>query len=371
MNNDKKRILFILHLPPPVHGAAVVGKHIQCSQAINSEFDCRYVNMSLAASLSDIGSFSFVKLWKYIVLLFVSLKNYLLWKPHIVYVTPNAGGKVFFKDFVLIQILKLLRAKIVVHYHNKGVRTFSTRPIYDQCYKLFFKNIKVILLAERLYSDVEKYVKRADTFVCHNGIPKIKLQEENTASLSHEKPTKTLRLLFLSNMIAAKGVWTLLYACRELRNELDFQCHFVGGWGDIAEDEFLRAVSIYDLDDVVFCHGPLYGAEKDAMFKRADIFVFPTEYECFPLVLLEAMQFGLPCISTLEGGIPNIIDDGYTGILIPKNNVDALERAIRKLATNPDVTTKMGERAKQKFDNQFTIEIFEQRLIDIFRQCLN
>ena len=107
------------------------------------------------------------------------------------------------------------------------------------------------------------------------------------------------------------------------------------------------------------------------MFKQSDIFVFPTEYECFPLVLLEAMQFGLPCISTVEGGIPNIIDDGYTGILIPKNNVDALERAIRKLATNPDVTTKMGERAKQKFDNQFTIEIFEQRLIDIFRQCLN
>ena len=54
--------------------------------------------------------------------------------------------------------------------------------------------------------------------------------------------------------------------------------------------------------------------------------LFPTFYhnECFSLVLLEAMEHGLPCISTTEGGIPGIVDDGKTGFLVPKHDVAVL-----------------------------------------------
>ena len=62
--------------------------------------------------------------------------------------------------------------------------------------------------------------------------------------------------------------------------------------------------------------GRKYGEEKERLFRESDIFVFPTYYdiECFPLVLLEAMQYGLPCVNTDEGGIRDIVvnDSGFT-----------------------------------------------------------
>ena len=51
----KNSILFILHLPPPIHGASMVGKYIQESKLINSSFDCYYINLATAGDLSDIG----------------------------------------------------------------------------------------------------------------------------------------------------------------------------------------------------------------------------------------------------------------------------------------------------------------------------
>ncbi len=110
----KPKILFILHLPPPIHGAAMMGKYIQESELVNSSFDCFCINLATAGSLSDIGHISLKKLLKYFFLL-----------KHIFY-------------------------------------------------KRFFSNLKVILLAENLYKDMAKYVKREDVYICPNGIPNLR-----------------------------------------------------------------------------------------------------------------------------------------------------------------------------------------------------
>ena len=65
----KPKILFILHLPPPIHGAAMMGKYIQESELVNSSFDCFCINLATAGSLSDIGHISLKKLLKYFFLL--------------------------------------------------------------------------------------------------------------------------------------------------------------------------------------------------------------------------------------------------------------------------------------------------------------
>ena len=77
----------------------------------------------------------------------------------------------------------------------------------------------------------------------------------------------------------------------------------------------------------------------------SDIFVFPTYYynECFPLVLLEAMQMHLPCISTTEGGISSIIRHGENGYLVERNNPTALANSIEKLLKNADLREWMDE----------------------------
>ncbi|MEJ7676498.1 MAG: glycosyltransferase [Segetibacter sp.] len=86
-----------------------------------------------------------------------------------------------------------------------------------------------------------------------------------------------VRLLFLSNMMAEKGVFVLLEACKLLKEKLlHFECDFVGEWFDISEEEFNRKVLRYNLTHHVFAYGGKYGKDKSPFFNQADIFVFPT-----------------------------------------------------------------------------------------------
>ena len=167
----KTRILFILHMPPPVHGAAMMGKYIHDSKVINEAFDCHYINLTTAKDLADIGKVGVRKIKQFADLLNTIRREVKRLKPQLVYVTPNARGGAFYKDFIVVQMLKMMGCKVVVHYHNKGVATCQDRWPDNRLYKRFFRNIKVILLAEPLYNDIKKYVAREDVFICPNGIP--------------------------------------------------------------------------------------------------------------------------------------------------------------------------------------------------------
>lgn len=364
----KPRILLLLHLPPPIHGAAMMGKYMQESGKINNTYNCKFINLSLAHDINDIGRIRCLKFFRYLRLLILAIYTLIVWRPRLVYITPNSGGKAFVKDFILVQVLKAFGANVVLHFHNKGVAKYSNSSFYDWCYKHFFKNVKVILLAESLYNDIERYVNRKNVIFCANGIPKT---DNSQSSLTLNKQNKSrLNILFLSNMLEDKGVWVLLQSCVELKKIIDFECHFVGGWGDIQENDFNERVGKYGLKDNVFAHGAAYGSQKEYFLSSADIFVFPSFNECFGLVLLEAMQYALPCISTREGGIPSIIDDGQTGILVDKRNFEALTDAIRKLNDNPELRIEMGKKGREKYEREYTFERFEERITQILGQCI-
>ena len=94
----------------------------------------------------------------------------------------------------------------------------------------------------------------------------------------------------------------------------------------------------------------------------SDIFVHPTLNDCFPLVLLEAMQNSLPIITTDEGGIPDIVLDKKTGYIVPKANSQALAEKIEILINNAELRLQMGDTASQRFNDLFTLEEFESRI---------
>lgn len=375
MKKLKSKILFILHLPPPVHGASMVGKYIQDSQLINDEFDCHYINLAIAKDLNDIGkggwrkSIAFLKL---LVTVYGAVKRL---KPRLVYVTPNAAGMPFYKDFIVVSLLKALGSKVICHYHNKGVSTSQNRWLDNWLYKRFFRKLKVILLSKELYPDVQKYVARKDVCICPNGIPDL------SVSIARKISDRPLNMLFLSNMIEEKGVWILLEACRLLKErKFSFVCRFAGGWKDITEEVFYRKTTAYGLSVETPHHpnahaeiialGPQYGKDKTDCFRQADLFVFPTYYskECFPLVLLEAMQCQLACISTPEAGIPSIIDESKTGFIVSKRDSTALANAIERMINNRELCFRMGKAGRKKYEELFTKEKFEKNLMKILME---
>lgn len=366
----KSKILFIMHMPPPVHGAAMVGQYIHDSKLINERFESHYINLTTAKNLQDIGKVGMRKLFNFFTLLKKTRRAVKDIKPQLVYVTPNACGGAFYKDFVVVEMLKRLGCKVVVHYHNKGVATCQDRRLDNALYRRFFKDIKVILLSECLYEDVKNYVKKEDVFVCGNGIPSAAIESFVSAPIDAASPEdKIPHILFLSNLLISKGVVVLLDSLKVLKEKgCRFVCDFVGGETvEMDAAMFQAEVAKRELEGMVVYHGRKYGNDKEAFLNAADMFVFPTFYhnECFPLVLLEAMQHHLPCVSTTEGGIPGIIDDGKTGFLVPKHDAETLAEKIQTLLSDATLRQRMGEAGREKFEKEFTLEVFEKRMAEI------
>lgn len=366
----KSKLLFVLHLPAPIHGAAMVGKFIKESKLINSTFDADYINLSTSTNLRSlrrggIGKLLIVLSIQYKVFLALISKHY-----DLLYMTLTATGPGFYKDLFIVALLKLFRKQLVYHFHNKGISNRQNNKINDLLYQFAFKNTRSILLSPHLYADISKYVKKEDVFFCANGIP---VTAENTLpSIRPIDQNHPCRMLFLSNMMVEKGVLVLLQACKILKEKgLEFECHFVGEWFDVTEFEFNNIVHAYGLDHQVFAHGKKYGEDKLTFFRNTDVFVFPTYYhnETFGLVNLEAMEFGIPIISTLEGGIPDVIIDGETGFLVPQRNVTALADKIELLIRQPELRIKLGQAGKKRFSELFTIDKFEKNLVSILQKA--
>lgn len=345
----------------------MVGSAIRNSQAINTAFTCDYLNLTLAEDLEDIGKGSIRKLQHYVSLLKIIRNRVRDFKPDFCYITPNAKGGAFYKDFIIVELLKSMGCGVIAHYHNKGVSSMQERWFDNLLYRQLFKRLKVILLAEPLYSDIRKYVKRENVYICPNGILSVSRGNEKLVN-------ERFNILFLSNMMVEKGVYTLLDACSVLKDMgKDFDCHFVGKWSDITACAFEKHVESLSLTNYVHAHGPKYGADKIDFFTKADVLVFPTYYhnETFGLVLLEAMDFQIPCLSTNEGGIPTVIDDGNTGFVVKSQDPEALAEKINFLMEHPQVRKEMGVAGKKKFDAEFTLAHFEKKMIEILKEVLN
>ena len=189
-----------------------------------------------------------------------------------------------------------------------------------------------------------------------------------TPSPSGEGWGEAPHLLFLSNLIPSKGVCVLLDACRMLHERgLTFVCDFVGGeTKEIDRATFEAAVKERGLQGIARYQGPKYGEEKERYFAEADIFVFPTFYynECFPLVLLEAMQHRLPVVSSDEGGIPDIIQHGVNGYTVARKEAAPLAEALAQLITNPAQRREMGEAGYARYQELYTLEAFEHRFVE-------
>jgi len=98
-------------------------------------------------------------------------------------------------------------------------------------------------------------------------------------------------------------------------------------------------------------------------YRRASVFVMPSYYETFGISVIEAMAFGLPVVATNVGGLPEVVQDGVTGILVPSKDPNALADAIVRLLRDPDLRKRLGNAGRERVLSEFrTDRIVEQTL---------
>jgi glycosyltransferase involved in cell wall biosynthesis len=150
----------------------------------------------------------------------------------------------------------------------------------------------------------------------------------------------------------------------------DVRFVFCGGWWPLSDERFaLQLVSEWGIAENIEFHGIVVGEAKTRVFESADIFVFPTFFpvETFGIVNLEAMEAGLPIITTSRGAIPEIVEDGVNGYLIAENDPEELAAKILLLADDQDLRCQIGIRNRKKFMERFTADAFADRWISLIK----
>jgi len=353
-----KKILFIVHLPPPVHGVSVMNRIIKNSTLINQAFSCDFINISLASGPDDFRKHRLLKYIKTCLIFFKTTAKLYKNSYDLAYITPFPFGVAFYKDALFIALCKRFVPNIYLHLHTHGFKSAAKGPFKKRLYQKTFKSTQVICLSQRLIEDIEG-LYRGPISIVPNGIPVINTR--NTYVL-REKP---LQIVFLSNLISGKGVLLLLEAFKNLvLKGFSHQLVIAGADADITRQQLIEYTQEHQLESRVKILGPVYDAQKHELLQSSDLLVLPSNYDTFGLVLLEAMQFGLPCIATSFGGIPDVLGDGR-GILLKERSVGAIEQALKELCEQPELRLQISQKAFAYFHEHFTQAYFEKRCRDV------
>lgn len=362
---ERPRLLCLMQLPPPVHGMTTISERVANSELLASRFDLETLPLAFASSFQDLERPSLRKLGRTLETAVRLARTLAARRPAAVYFTLAPTGAAFYRDCLFVAIMKVFRVPRIYHLHGKGIRSrLASRP-QRHLYQWAFRDAWVIHLAERLVADIEGLVPRDRVLIVPNGI----VERDVPARRSAGAPA---RLLFLSNLIESKGPLVLLQALELLQARgVRFEATFAGA---VHDDRFLarfRAeVGSRDLERHVRYVGPAYDEDKHRLFDEHDVFVFPTLKDAFPLVALEAMQAGLPVVTTAEGALPDIVEDGETGLVVPPHDPVALADRLAALLADTGLQQRMGSRGKERHAQRYTLAAFEHNLSAALAACV-
>lgn len=358
-----KKILVLLQLPPPDHGAAHSNKIFVSSQQFKEEFDATVISMNFNTGFDELHRFTANKVLISAKILLKTIANLLFKRPEIFYMTIALDPPALIRDAIYVGFARILGVKRVIHVRGSALhRRAKKSGFIDKLYRFILTDAHTFVLAPSIYDqDLKYYVPRERCVPIANGRPD---PYANTEVPVKQKTKATVQLLFLSNMFTEKGPLKLLEVLGILKErDIPFEAHFVG---PIIEDGLLekmeKLIQQYHLQDCVKRQGGVYGEQKRAVFEAADIFLFPSLREAFGVVLIEAAAYQLPAVAFDEGGVPDVIQHGVTGFICPKDDLSIMADRIQELIEHPDKRAQMGQAGRKRFLSEFTEEKYVANL---------
>jgi glycosyltransferase involved in cell wall biosynthesis len=188
-------------------------------------------------------------------------------------------------------------------------------------------------------------------WVIHNGVD----PDHFAPPANRQNGSGPLSVLYIGRMVPVKGQALLIDAVEQLRRSgLNIEATLLGE--GVRRESLTRLVRDRGLDDAIRLPGVVGQEEIRDYYRQADIFVLPSFAEGVPGVLMEAMAMGLPVVTTRIAGIQELVEDGYSGFVVPPGRVDVLVDAVQRLASNPELRREMGERGRAKVIAEYSIE---------------
>ena len=343
----------------------------------SSSINFRIVDASFWGDVSKSGTFSLRRSLETILVIFAVWWNLLFCQ--IYYATMSTSAFGFVRDYLTVGFAKLFGHRTVLHLHGGGFEDFYTSQ-QSWLRSLIRSNLRrtdtIIVLGELLKDQfycVGEFVK-PKLKVIPNGLT-IGVDEPNPVSrklLSEEK----VELLYLSSLMPSKGFFDVIQAIVLLEKQKPGKYHLnlCGSFMDAKTETEIEVNSVETLNSylekkglkkAVTYYGQVLGAAKAEQFKKAFLFLLPTNYpwEGQPLSIIEALAYSIPVITCQHKGIPELIQDGKNGFFVEPKSPLAIANTVIKITANPDLYSRMSHAARQHYENNFTREVHLRRLI--------
>jgi glycosyltransferase involved in cell wall biosynthesis len=289
-----------------------------------------------------------------------------------VYLTVAQSRAGFLRDFAFIGLARAARRRVTIHVHGGNYDGFyrsQRRWMQRRVRTTLGWTDAIVVLAERLRAMFDFAPELAARLhVVPNGLPE---DPPRVAAKQPPAPGDPWRLLFLSNLIESKGYLELIEAVALLRAEgvaveLALCGEFRANPSDdrrVESAEQARSLTealihARGLAGHVQLRGVVRGEDKRRALAEAHVFVLPTRYDAEgqPLAIIEAMAWGCPVVASNHRGIPDLVEDGVTGILLAKTEPADIARALRRIFAEPGSLPRLGTAARARYEARFTPE---------------
>jgi glycosyltransferase involved in cell wall biosynthesis len=209
------------------------------------------------------------------------------------------------------------------------------------------------------------------TRVAYNGMDVARIEREAAAPPPPGLgPDGRPRIGMVGNLDTRKNPLLLVEAAARLAQAASApRVLLIGAFPDPAYEATVRErIAVLGLDGAVTVTGFL--ANPFPLVRTLDVLVHPARRDPFPLALLEGMALGRPIVASAVGGVPEMLVDGESGVLVPSDDVEALARAVGTLLADPAARARIGAAAHERLLTRFSLARFARDMFDAFDEAV-
>jgi glycosyltransferase involved in cell wall biosynthesis len=289
-------------------------------------------------------------------------------RPDVVHLHMGAYGS-FVRKAALVWLAAAARVPVLVHVHGSDFDLMHDRlprPLQRIIRATLHRAAVVVALGDRWADRLLIIAPNAHVVTVPNAV---RMPPAPALAAQPRPPGRPVHVVFLGEIGERKGAFTLLETWAKLAAEPDLLAGArLTMAGDREAARARRLIEELSISDSAQVRSWLAPADVAQLLAEADVFVLPSLSEGQPIALLEAMANGLCVVASDVGGIPEMVEPGRSGLLVPAGDPDALGAALRRVLSDVDLRAALGAAARERVLDRFDLDAVWRRFDDLYRQ---
>ncbi|MDQ6711249.1 MAG: glycosyltransferase [Candidatus Dormibacteraeota bacterium] len=328
-----------------------------------------HVRMNFSRGMDEVGRLRLRKVGHLLQLIVRVMAARLGFGSHALYYPPAGPERIpMYRDIILLLATRWMFRHTIFHFQASGLSEMYPRlgPLAKLLFRAAYYRADIGIRTDVFAPPDPARLRSRREALIPNALEDVAAQTPRDPTFLANPPVPTI--LFVGVVRESKGVLDLIRASALLhRRGINFRLQVVGQFESDSFEKAARQLAEREEVPAEF-GGVLIGELKYKAYAHASVFCLPSYYasEASPVVLIEAMQFGLPIVSTQWRGIPSMIEEGYNGFLVPIRDADALADRLSILLLDPAMARRIGENGRQRFEEKFTLTAFQSSIQQVF-----